>query len=472
MTLWGSRLITLASLLALAACGPNGRDTPQPTSSGAPPTGPTASPATPSGNSGGAASAGAAPTAAAPRAAPPASVDLLHAVTADIAVSSVYRDRTSEAAKLVDGDLESAWNSRTGELVGAWIEVRLPSDATVTGIALTPGFAKSGGTTDLFTGNHRISRVRVLRDGAEVGVFAVETATPALVTVPVIGAGGVYRVEVVEVVAGSRPTWLETCVSELQVLGYAPAMTPGRRLPRTAVGALPAPRTATVADRTLVAREHGRQLAWLENKWPDLVRQIADLDMSTGEPDPDAETVRELESQRDAILTRIAALAEPVDIALADPLRISAGRAFPWGQFTSRHTQLSADLVMIGAAIDAVTAWLGDDEARCRGGRTMGAVRLVWLAGQARARSNLDEVSDSEEMIGGGGDPGAGRRAASSERLATSLDELATQWNGNSRGTTTRVLRLTPPNDPETSGDWTAMRASLETARTACGWAN
>jgi len=473
MTHSGIRLIALASLLALAACGASGRDTPQPTGSATTTPGATnaAAGAGTKRDGTGSAATGTGEPPTLPTA-PPASVDLLHAVTADIAVSSVYRDRASEAAKLVDGDLESAWNSRTGELVGAWIEVRLPSDATVTGIALTPGFAKSDGTTDLFTGNHRISRVRVLREGAEVGVFAVETATPALVTVPVTGAGGVYRIEVVEVVAGSRPTWLETCVSELQVLGYAPAMTPGRRLPRTAVGALPAPRTATVADRALVAREHGRQLAWLENKWPELVRQIADLDMSTGEPDPDEDTVRELEGQRDAILTRIAALADPVDIALADPLRISAGRAFPWGQFTSRHTQLSADLVMIGAAIDAVTAWLGDDEARCRGGRTMGAVRLVWLAGQARARSNLDEVSDSEEMMGGGGDPGAGRRAASSERLATSLDELATQWNGNSRGTMTRVLRLTPPNDPETSGDWTAMRASLETARTACGWAN
>ena len=386
-------------------------------------------------------------------------------------MSSVYRDRAGDVARLVDGDLETAWNSRTEELVGAWIEVRLPSDATVTGIALTPGFTKTGGATDLFTGNHRISRVRVLRDGAEVGVFAVEVARPALVTLPVTGAGGVYRIEVLEVLAGSRPTWRETCVSELQVLGYAPSMTPGRRLPRTAVGALPAPRTATVADRTLVAREHGRQLAWLENQWPALVSQIAELDMNTGEPDPDEETVRELESQRDAIVTRIAALAEPVDIAMADPLRISAARAFPWRNFTERHTQLSVDLVTIGAAIDAVTTWLGDDEARCRAGRTMGAVRLIWLAGQARARANLDEVSESDEMMIGG-DPGAGRRAASSERLARSLDELATQWNGNSRGATTRVLRLTPPNDPATSGDWTAMFASLEAARTACGWAN
>lgn len=180
--------------------------------------------------------------------------------------------------------------------------------------------------------------------------------------------------------------------------------------------------------------------------------------------------MQELESQRDAILVRIAALAEPIDVALADPLRISAARTFPWRDFTERHTQLSADLVSLGAAIDAVTAWLGDDEARCRMGRAMGAARLVWLAGQARARSNLDEVADSEEMETGGGDPGPGRRAASSERLALSLDELARQWNGNSRGTTTRLLRLTPPNDPVTSGDWTAMQASLETARTACGW--
>lgn len=78
-------------------------------------------------------------------------VDLLHAVEADVAVSSTYRDQRSQVDALVDGDLETAWNSRTGELVGAWIEVRLPESAQVTSIAMTVGFTHVSGESDLFT---------------------------------------------------------------------------------------------------------------------------------------------------------------------------------------------------------------------------------------------------------------------------------------------------------------------------------
>ncbi len=56
------------------------------------------------------------------------SVDLLTSVRAAVAVSSAYRDREGQALRLADGDLETAWNSRTGELVGAWIEVQEARD--------------------------------------------------------------------------------------------------------------------------------------------------------------------------------------------------------------------------------------------------------------------------------------------------------------------------------------------------------
>jgi hypothetical protein len=174
-------------------------------------------------------------------------VELLHAIPTSVAVSSAYRDDPAQVARLVDGDLETAWNSRTGELAGAWIDVSLPAEATVTAIALTAGFTHRTASSDLFEGNHRVSRVRVLRDGVEVAAQDLDVASRALQSIPVRGAGGVYRVEVASVVAGSRPDWRETCISELRVMGHAPGASPGSATPRTAIGALPSADAPAVA---------------------------------------------------------------------------------------------------------------------------------------------------------------------------------------------------------------------------------
>lgn len=82
-------------------------------------------------------------------------VDLLQSVATDVAVSSVYRDETAQVGRLADGDLESAWNSRTGDLVGAWIDVRLPATAAVTSIAMTAGFTRRTDSGDLYTEGER-----------------------------------------------------------------------------------------------------------------------------------------------------------------------------------------------------------------------------------------------------------------------------------------------------------------------------
>jgi hypothetical protein len=191
-----------------------------------------------------------APAAEAPAAAPPSQpVDLLHAVPTAIAVSSVYRDRAADVAKLVDGDPASAWNSRTGDLGGAWIDVRLPADATVTAIELTAGFTRASDTADLFTGNHRIARVRVLRDGTEVGVYPLDTESRALQSLPVAGGGGTYRIEVAEVLPGSNAEWRETCVSELRVMGRPASAVSDVWTPATGVGALPALSAAVSTPR-------------------------------------------------------------------------------------------------------------------------------------------------------------------------------------------------------------------------------
>lgn len=62
------------------------------------------------------------------------------AVATDIAASSVYRNDSAQLPHIADGHLKTAWNARTGELTGAWIDVRIPRDATVTSIEMTAGF--------------------------------------------------------------------------------------------------------------------------------------------------------------------------------------------------------------------------------------------------------------------------------------------------------------------------------------------
>jgi hypothetical protein len=391
-------------------------------------------------------------------------VDLLHAVGTDVAVSSVYRDRQSQVERLVDGDPATAWNSRTGDLAGAWIEVRLPADAQVTGIGIIPGFARTGGATDLFTGNHRVARIRVLREGVEVGSFPVANARPERVTIPVRGAGGVWRIEITEVLPGTRSDWREICVSELQILGHAPSMAPGTRVPRMAVGALPAVSAPAAVDPVALEREQRRAVGWLVTQWRELEQTYASLASNTGAPEPDAETTRETERQRAAILRRITSLVEPVDAARADAIRMAGaqrltGVAWRWDRI------LLGDLTAIAAALDTVAERIGSDEARCRSARAQAEIRLVRVAELTEVARMFDEI---DEAHGGGGDA---RRSGGLEQDAEAFRALAEEWARNSRGVTTRLLRRrSAPTAESVAADWAALLVQLPIARRTCGW--
>jgi hypothetical protein len=187
--------------------------------------------------------------AAAPAAA--ANVDLLHAVPTTVRVSTALSDNPEQIARLVDGDLTTAWNSQTEDLVGAFIEVQLPAAARVTSIEMTSGFTHQRPNRDLFAGNHRVARVRVMHDGVEVGTYPLSTSDQALQALPVTGSGGTYRVELLEVVAGDQPTWREACVSELHVIGQAPTMTPNTLTPTLAI--VPAATRSAIRDAILAA---------------------------------------------------------------------------------------------------------------------------------------------------------------------------------------------------------------------------
>jgi tRNA A-37 threonylcarbamoyl transferase component Bud32 len=154
---------------------------------------------------------------------PRASDDLLRALGAEVFVSSQLRSKHAAAANLVDGRLDTAWNSRPGDLEGAWLAFRLPASAHVHAILLTVGFTKTEEKgRDLFLMNHRIARVRLLRDGRSLGERRLDIADRGLQRIPIDALGGEYRIEVTAVVPGTRAAWREVCVSELRVPGELP----------------------------------------------------------------------------------------------------------------------------------------------------------------------------------------------------------------------------------------------------------
>jgi hypothetical protein len=166
----------------------------------------------------------------------PPLVDLLRTVPAAVGVSSAVRNKTDDPWHLVDGDTSTAWGSKTGDLVGAWIGVRVPQDAFVDHLELVVGFDREKDGLDLFSANHRITRVglRIVEPGAhgcgEVPKdlradeqFALEPRKRGFQRVPVNKPGGVMCLWVLGTLAGTKPAWREVVVSELRVMG-----TPGK----------------------------------------------------------------------------------------------------------------------------------------------------------------------------------------------------------------------------------------------------
>jgi hypothetical protein len=149
-------------------------------------------------------------------------VDLLRATEAVVTVSSAVDNANDRPDRLVDGDLATAWSSRTGEMERTWIEVRLPDDARVHHLEMTAGYTRQTERHDLFTGNVRVRRVRVTRGGQPVGEYDLDPEQRSMQTIPAAGGGGVWRIETIALVPGTRASWREVSISELRVWG-----TPG-----------------------------------------------------------------------------------------------------------------------------------------------------------------------------------------------------------------------------------------------------
>lgn len=220
----GRRLSVMVLAWMVASCARRGRrDDPEPATTQGAPQVAQAAPSAPTAADVPAAPAPAVPAAPAPDAATQGPVvDLLRVTEAAVTVSSAVANANDRPEKLVDGDLTTAWSSRTGEMEQTWIEVRLPDDARVHHLELTAGYTHQTARHDLFTGNVRIRRVRVTRGGQPVGEYDLDPEQRTLQTVPAAGGGGVWRIETIGLVPGTRAAWREVTVSELRVMG-----TPG-----------------------------------------------------------------------------------------------------------------------------------------------------------------------------------------------------------------------------------------------------
>lgn len=209
----------LLALLALAACG-----SPPATKTGA------ASAVRPTPSTAAPVASEAVPPATSPevpagRTPGPPPVDLLWVTYARVAVSSHVDNPRDLPDHLVDHDPSTAWNSKTGDLVGAWVSFRVPADARVDYLMLSAGFDKQGAKEDLFFANHRITSVRVFRDDKLVreAPLSPDVRTPQRIDVGT--PGGSFKIEVASVTPGAHPGWREVVVSEFAVFG-----SPGAQL--------------------------------------------------------------------------------------------------------------------------------------------------------------------------------------------------------------------------------------------------
>jgi hypothetical protein len=173
-------------------------------------------------------------------------VDLLYMTQADIAVSSTVANPRDFPEHLLDYRPDTAWNGKTGDLVGGWVAFRVPKSAHVERIEMTVGFDKiARDGTDLFTANHRIRRVRVSLDGQSIGEHELDIDKRTAQHIKVGRPGGEYKIEVLETAAGTNKTWRELVVSELHVIGVTEGVE--RRTgeqPRVRVGSLDPPSAA------------------------------------------------------------------------------------------------------------------------------------------------------------------------------------------------------------------------------------
>ncbi len=156
---------------------------------------------------------------------PTSLVDLLHVGGARVAASSVYEGNLSQVARLVDGDVETAWNGETGELQPV-LAIELPEGRVGSAIELIPGYAKAGRNLDLFTANLRVREIEVVQASGETSRHTLDIESRELQRIEFPeGLSSSFLIRVVSTEPGSRRDFREVCISELRVMGTGEAGT-------------------------------------------------------------------------------------------------------------------------------------------------------------------------------------------------------------------------------------------------------
>jgi hypothetical protein len=150
-------------------------------------------------------------------------VELLHSVPATIRLSSTVANRSILPVHIADHDMTTAWNSRTGELRGAWVDLAVPG-AAIREVRLTVGHTGTGPKgEDYFTMNPRIHRITLLDDDKELAHAELDVGKRELQVVKLPEPHTHVRLRVDEVVMGTKRSWREACISEIEAWGTLPA---------------------------------------------------------------------------------------------------------------------------------------------------------------------------------------------------------------------------------------------------------
>lgn len=145
-------------------------------------------------------------------------INLSTSLPTTIAVSSTVDNAAIKPEHIADGKLDTAWNSRTGDLA-PHVMIRVPATAKVTSIKLTAGFTKVDKKLgDLFTMNPRIKKVRVTSRTIAKD-FDLDIANRGLQELKIDLPGGDIDIAVVASEPGTKKTWREISISELEVWG-------------------------------------------------------------------------------------------------------------------------------------------------------------------------------------------------------------------------------------------------------------
>lgn len=177
-------------------------------------------------------------------------LNLTTSVPATIAVSSTVDNAAIKPEHIADGKLETAWNSRTGDLT-PHVMIRVPGHAVVRSIKLTVGFTKIDKKLgDLFVMNPRIQKVRVT-SGTQTKDFDLDINHRGLQELKLDLPGGDIDIAVLASKPGTKKQWREISISELEVWGTSGVPAKPQK-PQFRLRSLDAPPALTKAECTKI----------------------------------------------------------------------------------------------------------------------------------------------------------------------------------------------------------------------------